>query len=425
MNNGKRKSRFHYAYLVLLACVIVTGLPGAMIMNCPGVFFTPVSSYFGVPKAEFTLYFSIINITAMVYLPLCGKIMDRVNLRYFMSVAVLLAGVTYILMSFFTAIWMFYAAGVVLGIALTPIMFLGTPLLMDRWCVKNVGLFIGIGAAASGIGGAIFNIVGASLCSLSVESWRTGYFVFGCLILVVALPFAFFFMRSRPSDLGMLPFGADEQPEKQVSGEVVAAPVLGVSANTATKTIAFLAIAMFSFVLSICQTVYQYFASYCQASTIPEVVASAGAVAAACMIGQALGKVFLGSLSDRHPKLGIGVGVACGIAGLLIMWLAPFGLVAVVIGSFLFGGLYSCNAVHAPLLLRSVFGSRCFGELNSRRIVFVTLSFAFATEFWGVIVDMPNGYDLMFVAAIAFSLLCGAFGLFACSKIGAYEWTEK
>ena len=57
--------------------------------------------------------------------------------------------------------------------------------------------------------------------------------------------------------------------------------------------------------------------------------------------------------------------------------------------------------------------------------MFVTLSFAFATEFWGVIVDMPNGYDLMFVAAIAFSLLCGALGLFACSKIGAYEWTEK
>ena len=84
-----------------------------MIMNCPGVFFTPVSNYFGVPKAEFTLYFSIINITAMVYLPLCGKIMDRVNLRYFMSVAVFLAGVTYILMSSFTAIWMFYAAGVV------------------------------------------------------------------------------------------------------------------------------------------------------------------------------------------------------------------------------------------------------------------------------------------------------------------------
>ena len=77
----------------------MTGLPGAMIMNCPGVFFTPVSSCFGVPKAEFTLYFSIINITAMVHLPLCGKIMDRANLRYFMSVAVLLAGVTYILIS--------------------------------------------------------------------------------------------------------------------------------------------------------------------------------------------------------------------------------------------------------------------------------------------------------------------------------------
>lgn len=180
-----------------------------MIMNCPGVFFTPVSNYFGVPKAEFTLYFSIINITAMVYLPLCGKVMDRVDLRYFMSVAVLLAGVTYILMSSFTAIWMFYVARVVLGIALTPIMFLGTSLLMDRWCVKNVGLFIGIG-----------------------------------------------------------------------------------------------------------------------------------------------------------------VGAACGIAGLLIMWLAPLGFVAVVIGSFLFAGLYSYNAVRAPLGVRiALFWRAQFASNRVRDVV--------------------------------------------------------
>ena len=50
---------FHYAYAIVAACIAMTCLPCALVLSCAGIFFTPVSTFFGVPKATFTLYFTI------------------------------------------------------------------------------------------------------------------------------------------------------------------------------------------------------------------------------------------------------------------------------------------------------------------------------------------------------------------------------
>ena len=428
MGGIRKASRFHYAFLIVVACVALTGIPGAMTMNCAGLFFTPVSDYFGVPKAQFTLYFSILHITAMIAMPFAGALLGRGNIRYLLSGAVVLIGLSFAAMSQFNAVWMFYITGVTLGVGLAPVLFLATPLLIDRWCRKNVGLFVGIGMAATGIGGVLFNPLGTAICASAPDGWRMAYLVFAALILLVALPVVFFVVRSDPSDLGLAPYGWTEEP----AGEGASSPretstprnpsdSWGVSASKAVRTSAFVALAAFSFVLSLNQTTYQFFASYCQASSSANVVAAAGIVAAACMAGQAIGKVALGSLSDKSPRAGLLIGVLCGMVGLLLMMAAGSNVVIMMAGSFLYGGLYSCNAVHAPLLIRAVFGSRDYSKINSYRTVFATMSFAFGAELWGMIADMPNGYTAMFALSIALAALCGALGLFVCSKIGKYN----
>ena len=60
------KGGFHYAYLIVAAGIAITCIPCALVLSCAGIYFTPVSSYFGVSKAEFTLYFSLLNLAMMV-----------------------------------------------------------------------------------------------------------------------------------------------------------------------------------------------------------------------------------------------------------------------------------------------------------------------------------------------------------------------
>lgn len=419
-----KKGGFHYAFLIVAAGIVITCIPCALVLSCAGIYFTPVANYFGVPKAEFTLYFSILNIAMMFTLPVAGKIMSKVDLRIVLSIAVIIDGLVCIAMSFFGAVWQFYIAGVFLGIGTAPLIYLAIPTLINAWCKKKVGFFIGLCMAFTGIGGVIFNPIGTALISSAAEGWRQGYLVFGIIILVATLPFTLLVIRSKPEDKGLLPYGAGEET---AAGNVSAAPVKGVSANKAMKTVAFAAVAAFCGLITINQTVYQFLPSYCQSfsSSMPEIAAISGAVASAAMAGQAIGKVILGAVNDKSVKTGMAFGIGCGIVGVLLMWFLPAQAIVLMVGAFLFGFVYACTTVQTPLLTRGVFGSRDYTNIYSRISVAGTLCAAFAAVFWGWVIDLPNGFSLMFIMSIVIMVISFLLGVFALGQAKKLEQTEE
>ena len=110
-----KKGGFHYAFLIVASGIAITCVPCALVLSCAGIYFTPVSNYFEVPKAAFTLYFSILNIFMMLTLPIAGKLMSKMDLRLILSACVGICGIGLICMSFLNAVWDFYIAGAVLG----------------------------------------------------------------------------------------------------------------------------------------------------------------------------------------------------------------------------------------------------------------------------------------------------------------------
>lgn len=236
-----KKGGFHYAFLIVASGIAIACVPCAIVLSCAGIFFTPVANYFGVARVEFTLYFSIMCVAMIVMLPIAGKLMSNLNLRAVLSACVAVDGVTYIAMSQFTAVWQFYIAGALLGLATAPLIYLAVPTLINAWCKKKVGFFIGLCMAFTGIGGVIFNPVGTAFIASAPDGWRMGYLVLGVIILVATLPFTLFVIRSNPAEKGLEPYGADECQAQ--SGKSVVEK--GVSATKAMKTPAFFAILAF------------------------------------------------------------------------------------------------------------------------------------------------------------------------------------
>lgn len=422
---AQKKGGFHYAFLIVATGIVITCIPCALVLSCAGIYFTPVSTFFGVAKAEFTLYFSILNIAMMFMLPVAGKLMSNVDLRVILSAAVVIDGAALIAMSFFTAVWQFYVAGVFLGIGTAPLIYLAVPTLINSWCKKKVGFFIGLCMAFTGIGGVIFNPVGTALIASGPEGWRMGYLVFGIIVLVVTLPFTLFIVRSKPADKGVRPYGAEEVAESEDGAAAV--PEKGVSANKAMKSAAFFAVAAFCGLITLNQTVYQFLPSYVTSlsGTIPELAAYTGLVASACMAGQAIGKVVLGGLNDRSAKLGMATGIGLGIVGVVLMMMLPGVAVLLMVGSFLFGFVYACTTVQTPLLTRTVFGSRDYTNIYSRISTVGTLCGAIAAVFWGWIIDMPNGFTIMFGLSLAIMVVSFLLGLFALGQAKKLEQTEE
>lgn len=408
---GGKSGGFHYAYLIVLSCIMITCLPCALALSCAGIFFTPVSEYLGVARAQFTLYFSILNIAMMLTLPVAGKLMGKSDLRVVLSAGVALTGAGLLLMGRCSALWQFYLCGAVMGVGVAPLIYLAVPTLINAWCAKRVGFFVGLCMAFTGIGGVIFNPVGTALIQSGGEGWRLAYTVFGIITLVGTLPFTLFVVRSKPKDKGLLPLGAGEATDASRP----AAESGGVIAAKAMHMPAFWALVVFCGIITLNQTIYQFLPSYALSfsSSLPQVAAASGVVASAAMAGQAIGKVLLGIVNDRSLRAGVFVGMGCGVAGVLVMWLLPSTLALLLAGAFLFGIVYAQTVVQTPLLVRYAFGSADYPAIYSRVSMAGSLMSAVAAVFWSLVIDSAGGFPLMFVLGIVCMAICLASALFA------------
>lgn len=430
----------NYAYAIVASCIAIMFFPCAIILTCFGIFITPVTQYFGVPKVSFSLVFSVICLTMMVALPITGRLLKKYSMRTILTIDTLLCGLAYGAMGLVQAVWQLYICGVVIGIGLPGLIFLAVPTLIGNWFSKRVGFFTGLCFAFTGIGGALFNPIGSTLIASGSDGWRMCYFIFAAIILACTLPFTFFVVRDKPSDLGLLPMGSGEKNAAACAdtdtGTDVAANVAtsaktdtatvnaharsnlddGVSAHKALRMPSFFMIGAFYALITLNQQISQFFPSYAAtfAATAPEIAAAGGLIAGAVMVGQAVGKVVLGALNDTSERVACFVGVLCGVAGLVLLWLKITTLPVMLLGAALFGVVYAMTTVETPILVRAVFGNKDYTVIYSRIAIVSSLMSAIALVVWSLIVDgSAGGYDILFGLGFVLMLSCLILALFA------------
>ncbi|MFR8062310.1 MAG: MFS transporter [Lancefieldella rimae] len=416
----------NYAYAIVASCIAIMFFPCAIILTCFGIFITPVTQYFGVPKVSFSLVFSVICLTMMVALPITGRLLKKYNMRTILTIDTLLCGLAYGAMGLVQAVWQLYICGVVIGIGLPGLIFLAVPTLIGNWFSKRVGFFTGLCFAFTGIGGALFNPIGSTLIASGSDGWRMCYFIFAAIILVCTLPFTFFVVRDKPSDLGLLPMGSGEKnveasastDTKTVTESAHAQSSLddGISAHKALRMPSFFMIGAFYALITLNQQISQFFPSYAAtfSATAPEIAAAGGLIAGAVMVGQAVGKVALGALNDTSERIACFVGVLCGIVGLVLLWLKITALPIMLLGAALFGVVYAMTTVETPILVRAVFGNKDYTVIYSRIAIVSSLMSAIALVVWSLIVDgSAGGYDILFGLGFALMLSCLILALFA------------
>ena len=426
----------NYAYAIVASCIAIMFFPCAIILTCFGIFITPVTQYFGVPKVSFSLVFSVICLTMMVALPITGRLLKKYSMRTILTIDTLLCGLAYGAMGLVQAVWQLYICGIVIGIGLPGLIFLAVPTLIGNWFSKRVGFFTGLCFAFTGIGGALFNPIGSTLIASGSDGWRMCYFIFAAIILVCTLPFTFFVVRDKPSDLGLLPMGSGEKNVEASVGtsastdtgtgaktDVVTVSAHaqsnfdnGISAHKALRMPSFFMIGAFYALITLNQQISQFFPSYAAtfAATAPEIAAAGGLIAGAVMVGQAVGKVVLGALNDASEKIACFVGVLCGVIGLVLLWLKITTLPVMLLGAALFGVVYAMTTVETPILVRAVFGNKDYTVIYSRIAIVSSLMSAIALVVWSLIVDgSAGGYDILFGLGFVLMLSCLILALFA------------
>ena len=377
------------------------GINIGFVMSCAGIFYQPVSEEFGVSVGKFGLYMSFNYLASIPMLSVAGRLMQRFSARMLLTLSSGVLGVCFISMSLFNAVWQFYIAGSVIGVTLAFLFYLSFPTMVGRWFKTRVGFFIGICSAASGIGGILFNPMGAHL--ITTFGWRTTYAIFGAIILLFVTPVIGIFIRNYPKDKGLLPYGESKQQEVITSDE-------GAEYGNAIKMPVFYGLVVFAFLMICVSTLNLFIPNY--VTGLDYTLQQASFVAAAVMIGVTIGKVVLGMINDKSSLLGVAVTAGFGIVGLVLLLIGNAGIGIVAAGGFFFGWAYAGVTVQTPMLVRAVFGNKNYPQIYSNVSIAFAVGGALTAGGWGLLADYTT-FRFIFSLGIVFLIISGIIGFCA------------
>lgn len=401
--------------LVVLAGVLLCFGPCALVYNTWSIFVVPVSESLGVASSQFTAFITVIYLIGAVASPFAGNLIERFDVRVVLSVSVLLVSGGMAACSVWREVWQFYVSGVIEGVGIVTLMFLAVPTLINRWFRVRTGFFIGLCFAMSGVGGAVWSMVGGVL--MSFASWRAAYLVFAAVVLAVALPATALFIRSYPEDAGCVPFGV-ESGKGPIEPDAVRKE-WGVSAGVMFRSPVFYLLMVCMGVFNALTVVANLYASYIHhlgsigtAGITPEGAVMMASSAAAClMVVSALSKVGLGALSDKSMTAALVVACGCGAASVLCMWLGSSAVVLIYAGALLGGVLYAAIDALAAAFTRQIVGPREYTRIYSRIAMFVNIAGAFAATAFAMVAEVS--WEAEWVMALCLIALAFVLGISA------------
>jgi len=403
----KIKEKVHRAWL-LLACSCLLAAPLGTITLLS--FFTlPVSTALEVPRAAFTLYTSIMSLMPLVSMPFWGRMLPRIGIRATVAISGAGAGLAFIAMSYFTSLWQFYVAGIVIGLTLPGCSLLSVSVIITNWFEHRRGMAMGIAVAFTGVYSAIASTF---LPGMIMEAgWQPAYLFLGIVVLALTIP-TIPFLHSQPSEVGLKPY-ADK--EKTSSIKPLDAPP-GITAGAAYRSIPFWLIctAMFFANAAITGFIQHAPAHLVSKGISPVEVGTFISLCMLCMIGA---KIILGWLNDRIGT--VNSNLVCLFFGSVALLLftridgQPVISITVIalLVAYAFG--YAYQTIFPALLISRMFGAKDFATIYGTAFALACIGLASGPPLFGTSYDLTGSYDTMLLVGIGFVAISAVLTIIA------------
>ena len=389
-------SRIYYGWYMVAIAVVAQMLLYGLVFACFGLFVLPVSSDFGLSRAEVNSALVLLTIGAGLTAPLVGTLLDKLSLRWVLvaSLAFLCACLALVALS--PSLWLgAFIMFLPLPFAVQAAGVLSMNVLVVRWFKLFRSRAIALGMLGLSLGG----IVVPPLVAASIESqgWRHTLLLASAILFIILVPL-FLFVRDRPGEADVESADADRmvdvQPVTHASQTdmraILAAPAFWVIAISAGLAIA------------VMQGV--------QVSLVPMAVAtglstvqSAGLLSA-FGVGVLAGMVLAAFLGDKIDR----VMLLCGLFMLLALMTAALlltqsyaGLIAISAGV----GLTGATMPIYQALAADLFGAGSFGKVRGLLTPIMALLGAISVRFGGEIYDRTGGYEIMLYTFVAVSII--------------------
>lgn len=220
--NGVIHTPFYYGWVI----VILAGLshffsgPGQTYSNA--IFIDYYIEEFGWSRSTVSGIYSSATLLAGFLLFIIGRMIDKVGARK-MAIAVSLILAAASIFNSFVVNWvMLFMGFFAIRLFGQGSMTLVPNALVPQWFIQKRGRALGLAALGGMIGSAAFPLINVWL--IEAYGWRTTWQILGASIVLIFTPLAFFFIRNRPEDIGLLPDNGplvrEEDPHKALSSDI-------------------------------------------------------------------------------------------------------------------------------------------------------------------------------------------------------------
>ena len=292
------RSNIHYgwvvvavAFLTMLATSGAVGLPGALIL--------PLAKEFNWNVAGISSALAVRLVLFGLMGPFAAALIERYGIRNVILTALALIATGLLGATVMTQLWqLVFLWGIVVGIGTGLTALVIGAIVSSRWFTRHRGLVLGLMTASASTGQLVFLPLAAWL--VQHVSWRTALVPsiagLGLVAVLVLL-----FMRDRPADVGLLPYGETEATAAAAPAKPALAVALGAfREGSRSQTFWILAGTFFICGLSTNGLVQTHFISLCADFGMPQVAAAS----ALAMMGafDIVGTILSGWLSDRFDN---------------------------------------------------------------------------------------------------------------------------
>jgi sugar phosphate permease len=404
---------FFYGW-VILACVCFAGFarqgPAVATLS---IFVEPMTSEFGWSRTALSGAVSLGGVLAALTSPLIGPVLDRRGARLMLCTAVLVTGVSTLLLSLTQSLVAFYVFFCIARMNFAGTFDLGIYGALNSWFVARRAFVTSIANLAQMAGLVALPFI--AHLAMQDHGWRGGWLAVGTTVLLVGFLPTWLLMVRRPEDVGLVPDRQSPAPTPIVSGAegapaTIAEPTF--SRQEALRTPAFWLLSLFT------MAVYPVQAgiSLHQAPHLIERGLSP-AVAATIVSTFSLVSAFAGLAFGLGARR---VGVRASLA-LAAMFLGASAIAMLGIATPLQGYLAACcfgmgiggMLTVLPLAWADYFGRKSFGAIRGAALTVQVTAQASGPLLSGVLRDITGDYVASLACFAGLSFLGALVALLA------------
>lgn len=202
----------HYHWIIVIVMMLQTAMYGGMANTLTSIYTIPVTTDLGMSRADFSLAVSMRAFVIFLGTTVSGPVFHRFGVKKPLFFGLVAMAISYALLCVSDS---FLPMALSCALGGLGEVFVGTAAIsrvVNTWFHRYQGSILGLITSCTGIGGGIFSVILASVIQSS--GWQTGRLVSAICLLAAAMVILFF-LREKPENLQLRPFGEGYVPKKK------------------------------------------------------------------------------------------------------------------------------------------------------------------------------------------------------------------